>query len=310
MNMIHFILGQTATGKTARAVRLAHEIDGELINCDSRQIYKELNIITGKTDNPPDIPTHLVDIADISQRYSAHEYALQARAVIADILARGKSPIIVGGTGLYAHYLLHVKESIVTSYKLQATKCVQSERDVATQTALTGLTAELSARNQLVGSVQELQQEIYSIDPAALTKLNQSDRANPHRLLSLLHKLQNPTYVPPLSDQVTLFPDVPKSITVLLHSSTTVTHDRLSARVASRLAQGAVEECQTLLTRGYTPDMSGLQALGYTQLFAYLNGDLPIKRATEQWLVAEYQYAKRQKTYFKKYFPTAEIVTI
>ena len=113
--MIHFILGQTATGKTARAVRLAHEIGGELVNCDSRQVYTGLDIITGKTDNPTDIPMHMVDLVDVSARYNAHEYAMRAREIIGDIIARGKSPIIIGGTGLYAHYLLHMKESLATS---------------------------------------------------------------------------------------------------------------------------------------------------------------------------------------------------
>ena len=297
--MIHFILGQTATGKTARAVRLAHEIDGELINCDSRQIYKGLDIITGKSDNPTDMPMHLVDVAEVTRRYSAHEYAVKAKQIIGDILARGKSPIIVGGTGLYAHYLLHMKESLATSCVLQAARCEQSEQGLSTQTA------QLSA-----GSVEDMQMKIGSVDPTALANLNNSDRSNPHRLLSLLAKLQNPSYVPPLSDLTTLFPDVQKSITVLLHDSPMTARDRLSARVATRLAQGAIEECQGLLKRGHTPDMPGLQTLGYTQLFAYLNGDLLLEEATDQWLAAECKYAKRQKTYFKKYFPTAEIVQV
>lgn len=287
--MIHFILGQTATGKTARAVRLAHEIDGELVNCDSRQIYKGLDIITGKSDNPTDIPMHLVDVAEVSQRYSAHGYAVKAKQIIGDILARGKSPIIVGGTGLYAHYLLHVKESIATSCEPETKLPINTDETV---------------------SVEDMQMKIGSVDPTALANLNKSDRANPHRLLSLLHKLQNPSYVPPLSDLTTLFPDVQKSTTVLLHDSPMTARDRLSARVATRLAQGAIEECQGLLKRGHTPDMPGLQTLGYTQLFAYLNGDLLLEEATDQWLAAECKYAKRQKTYFKKYFPTAEIVQV
>lgn len=294
--MIHFILGQTATGKTARAVRLAHEIDGELINCDSRQIYKGLDIITGKSDNPTNMPMHLVDVAEVTRRYSAHEYAVKAKQIIGDILARGKSPIIVGGTGLYAHYLLHMKESLATSCVLQAARC---EQGLSTQTA------QLS-----VESIKDMQLKIGSINPTALANLNNSDRSNPHRLLSLLAKLQNPSYISPLKAEVTLFPEVPHKIQILLHESPQVARDRLSARVATRLAQGAIEECQGLLKQGHTPDMPGLRTLGYTQLFAYLNGDLPLAEATDQWLTAECKYAKRQKTYFKKYFPTAEIVQV
>ncbi len=287
--MIHFILGQTATGKTARAVRLAREIDGELINCDSRQIYKELDIITGKTDNPTDIPMHMVDLVDVSARYSAHEYAMRAKEIIGDIIARGRSPIIVGGTGLYAHYLLHMKESLATSYEPEMKLPINTDEE---------------------GSVKDVQMKIGSINPTALANLNHSDRANPHRLLSLLAKLQNPSYVSPLDTRVTLLPDVPQRIQILLHESPGATRDRLSLRVASRLAAGAVEECRHLLARGYTPEMPGLQTLGYAQLFAYLSGALSLEDATQQWSAAEYQYAKRQKTYFKKYFPTAEIVQV
>lgn len=287
--MIHFILGQTATGKTARAVRLAHEIDGELVNCDSRQIYKGLDIITGKSDNPTDIPMHLVDVAEVSQRYSAHGYAVKAKQIIGDILARGKSPIIVGGTGLYAHYLLHVKESIATSCEPETKLPINTDETV---------------------SVEDMQMKIGSVDPTALANLNKSDRANPHRLLSLLSKLQNPSYVSPLDTKVTLFPGVPHKIQILLHESPQATRDRLSLRVATRLAAGAIEECRHLLTQGYTPEMPGLQTLGYTQLFEYLSGTLSLEDATQQWSATEYQYAKRQKTYFKKYFPTAEIVQV
>ena len=285
--MIHFILGQTATGKTARAVRLAHEIGGELVNCDSRQVYKELDIITGKTDNPTDIPMHMVDLVDVSVRYSAHEYAMRAREIIGDIIARGKSPIIVGGTGLYAHYLLHMKESPATSYEPETKLPINTDES---------------------GSVEDIQMKIGSINPTALENLNESDRANPHRLLSLLAKLQNPSYVSPLDTKVTLFPGVPHKIQILLHDSPQTARDRLSQRVAARLAAGAVEECRQLLEHGHTPEMSGLQTLGYTQLFAYLSGALSLEDATQQWLVAECKYAKRQKTYFKKYFPLAEIV--
>jgi hypothetical protein len=140
--------------------------------------------------------------------------------------------------------------------------------------------------------------------------LNNSDRSNPHRLLSLLAKLQNPSYISPLSPEVTLFTEVPHSIAILLHGSPMTARDRLSARVTTRLAQGAIEECQGLLKQGHTPDMPGLQTLGYTQLFAYLSGNLPLAEATDQWLTAECKYAKRQKTYFKKYFPTAEIILV
>lgn len=283
MKTIYFLLGQTSTGKTARAAKLAREIDGELINCDSRQVYKHLNIITGKTDNPTDVPMHMIDIVDPSIRYSAHEYAVQTKEAIIDIIHRGKTPIIVGGTGLYAYYLLHLNPDHKTSALLD-----QKESERIDSLA-----------------IPELEQEITHHDPHALEKLNSSDRSNPHRLGSLLKKLMDPTYVSPLSPTMTLGDASTIKIAVLLHENPDVMRTRIALRVQNRVENGAVEECQQLLDKGYDSQMPGLQTLGYSQLFAHLRGEHSIEEAKGIWIDKEYQYARRQKVYLKKYISEA-----
>ncbi|MEI6327357.1 MAG: tRNA (adenosine(37)-N6)-dimethylallyltransferase MiaA [Candidatus Roizmanbacteria bacterium] len=284
MKTIYFILGQTATGKTARAALLAREIDGELINCDSRQVYRHLDIITGKSDNPPDIPMHMVDIVDPSLRYSAHEYAVSAKLIIDDIVVRGKSPIIVGGTGLYAYYLLHLNPDRATP---------EIPLDAGETNRIDSL------------PISELQHEIMEYDQHAVDTLNESDRSNPHRLGSLLKKLRNPHYKAPLSPTVTLESHTSLAITVLLYEKSEEMRSRITRRVEDRMKSGAIEECKQLLSAGYTPDMPGLKTLGYAQIYAYLNEQISLDEAQQTWVSKEIQYAKRQKTYMQKYFVDA-----
>jgi len=283
LKTIYFVLGQTATGKTARAAKLARETNGELINCDSRQVYKHLNIITGKTDNPLDIPMHMVDLVDPSVRYSAHEYAVETKKVIDEMVGRGKTPIIIGGTGLYAYYLLHLNPDHKTSALLDQKESMRID-------AL---------------DIYELEQEITQHDPRALEKLNPSDRANPHRLGSLLKKILDPDYVSPLFPTVTLADTSTIKATVLLHDNPEEMRARISNRVTSRIKNGAIEECQQLLNQGYTSEMPGLQTLGYAQIFSHLRGECTIEEAEGIWIDKEYQYARRQKLYLSKYISEA-----
>jgi len=283
LKTIYFVLGQTSTGKTARAAKLARELNGELINCDSRQVYKHLNIITGKTDNPTDVPMHMVDIVDTSVRYSAHEYAMETKRVISDLIHRNKTPIVVGGTGLYAYYLLHLNPDHKSSALLDQKESIRIDSL----------------------DMHKLEQEIPQHDPRALEKLNSSDRANPHRLGSLLKKLKDPTYVSPLSPTVTLGDHASIKISVLLHDDPDHMRARISDRVADRLENGAIEECQQLLSKGYSSDMPGLQTLGYAQIFAHLRGEYTIEEAKGIWIDKEYQYSRRQKLYLSKYISEA-----
>ena len=157
MNNIFIIIGQTATGKTQLAYDLAKKYNGEIINCDSRQVYKLLDTITGKTIFP-DIRTHLLDIVDPKEQFSSFDFVSLAHPLITNLVKKRITPILVGGTYLYLKHLLYgIDTQIPADWKLRG---------------------ELNKK-----SVDELQKILQKAHPQAFEKLNQSDRLNPHRLI-------------------------------------------------------------------------------------------------------------------------------
>lgn len=282
---IYFILGQTATGKTAHAVTLAREKKGELINCDSRQLYRELNIITGKTDNPQDIPTHLVDMISPDEPYSAFNFAKDATRNIQEIIFRGHIPIVVGGTGLYARTLL-----------FSDSKTNELTKPPIVDPRLNTLT------------VQELQQKLISMNSLLFENLTPSDKGNPRRLLRAIQKARNsaPDLVS-LDSPNTINNQYNINVTVLLHENQEILRSRITKRVDERLDLGAVEECRSLLAKGYIATDPGLATIGYRSIFRYLHKQSNLESMRSEWITKECQYAKRQKTYFLKYFKEAQI---
>ena len=282
---IHFVLGQTATGKTARATQLAKEQNGELINCDSRQVYQHLDIITGKTDNPPDIPMHLVDIVDPHEIFSAYDFAQLAIRAIRDTLKRGRCPIVVGGTGNYARMLLYLNPMIVH---------------------VLPLSPQTDNLNK-----QDLQQKLMKLDIDGYHNLTPSDQENPRRLVRAIQRIESET-------REILDPDSPYAlankyhieIVILLHKDQEVLTSRIAQRVDDRLAADAVGECQSLLAKGYVPTDPGLATIGYQSVFRYLTGTIDFETMKTEWATKERQYAKRQKTYLLKYFPGAKVVYV
>lgn len=335
------ITGQTATGKTKLALELAKKYNGELINCDSRQIYKKLNIITGKdleksskfkvkssalnfdigyyklpvptgsnrfqpisTDSnrlqpiltdfnqfqliPTDfnrfqlISTKiwLYDIVDPKQYFSSFDWKNCAQIVIEDIKRRGKTPIIVGGTYLYIKHLLYGVETENIPPNWQLRKKLKNK------------------------SVRQLQEILKKISPHLFNQLNQSDKNNPRRLirkLEIANHLKstnqiNSSYLPNLSN----FKEIPWQIIGLKFKNKDKLNQAIKNRVEKRLKNGAIEEVETLIKKGYSENDPGLKTIGYQQIIAYLKGKLTEKELIQQWTTAEIQYAKRQYTFMKK----------
>ncbi|MBP6993865.1 tRNA (adenosine(37)-N6)-dimethylallyltransferase MiaA [Candidatus Woesebacteria bacterium] len=285
---IYFILGQTATGKTARAVGLARENSGELVNCDSRQIYQGLDIITGKTDNPVDIPMHLVDVREPDVSYSAYDFAKEATQHIQEIISRYKTPIIVGGTGLYARVLLHADPNVQELIELSPVD---------------------SGLNNL--TVDELQQKLITLNSSLFAKLTPSDKLNPRRLIRAIQKIEHGhTNLIALDSPNTIKNQHNVNITILLHENQEILRSRISTRVDERLSLGAVDECKALLAAGYKQTDPGLATLGYQSIFRYLEGQSSFEAMRSEWITKECQYAKRQKTYLLKYFEEAHIHSV
>lgn len=292
-NMNLFVLfGQTATGKTAKALELCNSENGEIVNFDSRQIYKKLDIVTGK-DRPADskYKIWLYDIVDPKEICSSADYVMRAEKVIADIIKRGKTPILVGGTGYYLRHLLFGIPEI-------------------------NIKEDWTLRKQLEEkTVLELQTILKEKGPTLLDAMNNSDRHNPRRLIRRIEVAHQGGLLPTPSTDITLGARIrdlvgraigPLNMKYLsfFHSSTDITKDKISQRVEQRITDGALEEVKNLLEEGYTKNNPGLNAIGYQQLIAYLHAEISLEEVKKEWITKEVQYAKRQKTYFQKYFPT------
>ncbi len=302
MKQVIVITGQTATGKTAKAASLARELQGELINADSRQMYQRLNIVTGKDVDPKSqftlhytqrhcsigthtiegIPVWLYDIVSPKHRFSSHDFVDCAIPVIQDILQRGKTPILIGGTYLYLKHLLYGFT-------------VQVPPNEALRKELRSL------------SVDHLQQQVQLTSDAAWHALNESDRQNPHRLIRLLEILTHePDYIPAhgeapaISLDDTIGEPVSLSIQGLRFQTTDTLQKKIEERIEKRLAQGALAETQALLADGFSAADPGLNSLGYKELIAHLKGECSAAVMKQRWMYDELHYAKRQYTFMKK----------
>lgn len=283
---IYFVLGQTATGKTSFATNLAKKENGELINCDSRQTYKHLDIITAKVDNPKDIAVHCVDILNPDKPFSAYEYANTAFNAIGTIASQNKVPIVVGGTGMYAYLLKFFDPK--KEYKVP--------EDIRYFDSFT---------------LDDLQKKIQNEYSFIWERLNDSDKKNKRRLSSALQRLVFQTSLPiDIHSENNLANTFHIKEYVFLHKSKESQEEILMQRIEDRIKMGAIEECRELLDMGYSEEDPGLMSIGYQTVFKFLGGKISEAELRQEWLTKEKQYAKRQKTYFLKYFPSAEIIYV
>jgi tRNA dimethylallyltransferase len=277
MNLI-IIIGQTATGKTKLALELAKKIPpaggGELINFDSRQIYKYLDIITGK--DIPKTKIWLYDIVTPDQYFSSYDYVQSANAVINDIQKRGKTPILVGGTYFYLKHLLYGFDyRIPPNFELRE---------------------KLNSK-----SVEYLQKTLISLNSQTFENLNHSDQLNPRRLI---RKIEIEKHQQTLFKKTPISPMNPigpiSQFIGLKYKDKNKLRQAIKKRVEKRLKLGAIEEVKKLLKMGYKPTDPGLKTIGYQQIIKYLNNQLSKEQAIKDWVNKEVQYAKRQYTFMKK----------
>jgi len=278
---IYVLFGQTATGKTARALELAKNTPpaggGELVNFDSRQIYKKLDIVTGK-DKPTDtsVKIWLYDIVDPKESFSSAEYVDVAKKTIQNILQRGKTPILVGGTGYYLSHLL---------YGVPETKVKE----------------DWHLRNMLNDkSVKELQSILKEKNKHMLMEMNNSDKNNPRRLIRRIEICEGGETIEKQTQKIQFKETL--HFLPFFHPTSEIVKEKIADRVEARIKDGAIEEVKKLLDEGYTEQDPGLNAIGYTQLISYIKGERTLEEIKKEWVTKEVQYAKRQKTYFKKYF--------
>lgn len=279
MNNIICIAGPTASGKTALAVELAKEFHGEVVSCDSMQIYRRMDIGTAKptAEEMQGIPHHMIDICDPDEDFSVSRYCEMATPIVDDIVARGKTVIIAGGTGLYMDSLI-------------------KGNDFAPFPA-TGHRQRLEEKLNIVG-LDAMLAELRAIDPEAADR----SQRNPRRVIRALevyyetgetitsHNLRTQA-IPPRYDPLWLGLDFdPRKLL----------YDRIDLRVGLMLDMGLEEEIKSLLSSGIPEKSTALQAIGYKEFVSALAGHCTMEEAADQVRQSSRRYAKRQLTWFQR----------
>jgi tRNA dimethylallyltransferase len=270
------IAGPTGSGKSTLALRVCEEFSGEIVNCDSLQLYRGFHVGTAKTplSERRGIRHHLLDVLDPSGGYSAGEYARVAREAIAAISARGHLPVVVGGTGFYLRALLDGLP-------------VLPESDPATRERL------MNREARKPGSMRRL---LTRLDPAAAERIHPSDtqrlmRAVEIRLLS--GQLSPPAFeTEPLSGY--------RVFKIGLDPERAQLYNLLDARTRHMFANGLVQEVQGLLAGGCSGDEKPFESLGYRQTLGFLRGETDLERAIYLTQRDTRHYAKRQWTWFRR----------
>ena len=280
MNNIICIAGPTASGKTALAVELAKELDGEVVSCDSMQVYRRMDIGTAKPtrEEMQGIRHHMLDVAEPDEDFSVSRYCAMAGPIVDDIVARGKTAVIAGGTGLYMDSLIQ-------------------GNDFAPFPS-TGVREHLDAEADSCG-IQVLFDRLKSIDPDAAGKLHLSDRKRIIRALEVY--LETGETITEHNRKTQLIPPRYRPIWLGLDFENRADlYGRIDARVGLMLEAGLVEEIRSLLASGIPEKCTAMQAIGYKEFVAALDGKCSIEEAADQVRQSSRRYAKRQLTWFRR----------
>ncbi|MEW6657460.1 MAG: tRNA (adenosine(37)-N6)-dimethylallyltransferase MiaA [Thermodesulfobacteriota bacterium] len=276
-NKVAILVGPTAVGKTGAALDLAWELGAEIVNADSLQLYRELDIGTAKPTAAERalVPHHLLDVVSPPEPYDAARYSQEGRAVLAALQGRGVMPLVVGGTGLYIKALL-------SGLFLEGGPDPRLRRQ---------LRQELTDRG-----LSHLYERLRRLDPASAWRLHPHDTYRILRALEVMEATGQPLSALQEAHQ---FRDSPYRVLKLgLTRPREELNRRIEARVEAMLAQGWLEEVEGLLSR-YPPDLKPFQALGYRHLIAFLQGRWSWEEALELLKRDTRRYAKRQLTWFK-----------
>lgn len=273
------IAGATASGKTAAAIALAERLNGEIVNADSQQVYRGMDIGTAKPtpEEQARVPFHLLDIVEPDATFSVAEWKSLAERVIHAIIGRGKRVIICGGTGMYIRALLE-------NWTLAETPQNPEVRDA--------LRAELQE-----SGAPALHERLKAVDPVTAGRLHPNDGVRIVRALEVFEVTQTPISVWQAQDQSAR--RVRPAHFFGLSLPRPELYARIDQRVDTMLEQGLVEEVRALINQGYAPHHNALNSLGYKEMCAHLQGELDLQTATEAIKQNTRRYAKRQLTWFR-----------
>ena len=274
------IAGPTASGKTALAVEVAKLVNGEVVNCDSMQIYKYMDIGTAKPTEAEKqgIVHHMIDVAEPDEDFSVSRYCAMATPIVEDILARGKTAVVAGGTGLYMDSLIR--------------------GNAFAPFPSTGMREKLEAQADRVG-MEFLLDQLRIIDPDSAAKLHLSDRKRIVRALEVYYETgetitahnRKTQAIPPRFRPVWLGLDF---------ADRKELYRRIDLRVDLMLEQGLISEIEALLDRGIPEKCTAMQAIGYKEFLDAIDGRCTIEEAAQLVRQSSRHYAKRQLTWFRR----------
>ena len=280
MDKIIAIAGPTAVGKTKFAIEIAKKFNGEIVSCDSMQLYKYMDIGSAKptTDELAQVPHHLVDIIDPRDDFSVAQYQILAKNAISDIISRGKLPVISGGTGLYLNSLL---------YEMDFSKSPDNDN----------FRKELEQISRESGG-DVLHEMLRKQDPMAAERIHPNNTKKIIRALERLHEGEGS--VKPF-EQVRQETADYEPILIGLTRDRAELYERINRRVDILMSRGLADEVFRLIRMGLTADHISMKAIGYKELISYFNGEYPLEKAIENVKKNTRHYAKKQLTWFRRY---------
>ena len=273
------ICGPTASGKTALSIELAKKVNGEIISCDSMQIYKDMNIGTAKPtiEEMQGIKHYLLDFVSPNERYSVADFKKDAKNAIKEILSKGKVPIIVGGTGLYL-------DSLIYEIEYQNIEFDENYRK------------ELEQEVEEKG-LEELYEQAKKIDPVAIEKISKNDKKRILRILEIYHatgKNKTEQEIESRKNEVEYDYKV-----YAISWDREELYARINKRVDLMIEQGLIDEVKNILQK-YEQFPTAMQGLGYKEVVDYLKGNCTKQKMIEKIKMETRRYAKRQMTWFRK----------
>ena len=280
MKKVIVIAGPTASGKTALSIEVAKKINGEIVSCDSMQIYKDMNIGTAKvTEEEMDgIKHYLVDFVEPTKRYTVSDFKNDAEVAIEEIISKGKVPIVVGGTGLYANSLIYGINYPDMEFDLKY-------RD------------ELMSKAQTEMGLKSLYEEASNIDSEAIKNISPNDKKRIIRILEIYHSTgKTKTEQEELSRKNEVKYDYK---VFAINIERPILYERINKRVDIMIEQGLIEEVKDLIKK-YPNFETAMQAIGYKEIVEYLENKITKEEAIEKIKQETRRYAKRQITWFKR----------
>jgi tRNA dimethylallyltransferase len=275
------ICGPTASGKTALAVELAKKLGGEVVSADSMQVYRRMDIGTAKPtpEEMDGVPHHMIDVADPEESYSVARYVQEAVPVVDDILARGKLPIVAGGTGLYIDHLV-------------------AGRQFAPFDPEDGLREQLQNRVKTEG-LGALLEELRQVDPETAERLHPNDEKRILRALEV-YLTTGKTMTEHNAESQTV-PDRYTPLTIALnYKDRSWLRSRIHRRVDEMMARGLEDEVRQLLADGVPANSTAMQAIGYKEIAGAILEGRSVTEGAEEVKLRSQQYAKRQLTWFRR----------